>query len=472
MYAMPNQPASPSETEHYAQAQQFLAQDRLVEAKALLLDLESKGARLPEVYCDLAALTLQEGDAGHAKDLLKKALEIDPTMVTARRRLTFLYGIDHQFDLAFATISPLLRARPTHSDDIELLKKLLEATPELPPITWARLLADLKTPSEDTRRILDCYPDLEVTCNRLRAEKIELQNKIDLLTGELRMSGNTGNSWERINRLSIDEWQQVLLRSVGVPSYRGFPLPGFPPEALQALTVGSSNETALMEGFNFYRAVTGVIEKRGLHLSRDTPLLDFGTGWGRYARIFMHDVHPDHITGADVMPNMVETCRSTFPYANFQQVPALPPSDLPANHYQLIIAYSVFSHLSQQAATAWIKEFARILAPGGMIAITTQGRRFLKVCEEIRLKGQPETPWHENLARSFIDRAACEAAYDRGEHLFSATGGGDALSSTFYGEALVPEGFVTRHWTPYLDLVEFNDDGRLPQALIVMRKPA
>ena len=80
-------------------------------------------------------------------------------------------------------------------------------------------------------------------------------------------------------------------------------------------------------------------------------------------------------------------------------------------------------------------------------------------------------PWHKKLAASFVDAAGCLAAYDRGEFLFEATGGGDVRPSTFYGEALIPEGFVTRHWSQYLEPLAFIDDrGQLPQALIVMRK--
>ncbi|MGE5491989.1 MAG: methyltransferase domain-containing protein [Actinomycetota bacterium] len=458
--------------DQYSLAKQFLAEGKRDEAQRLLEELVSQGVQRPEPYADLGAIALQNEDSESAKEYLKKALEIDPGQTIARRFLAFLYGLDSNFDQAFATISPLLRIIPPAPEDIELVKNLLEATPKLSPITWARLLADLKTPSAEVKKIIDKHNGFDDTYNKLCAENKRLQDKINELTEELRLSGNTGDAWERVHRLSIDEWQDALIRSVDIPSYKGFPLPGFPSDALQTMTVGSSNQWALMEGFNFYRSVKSILERNGHQLNRKSPLLDFGTGWGRYARIFMRDVHPDHITGVDVMPNMVDTCKSTFPYATFKLVPSLPPSDLPANTYQLIVAYSVFSHLSEAAATAWIREFSRILAPGGMIAITTQGRRFLSFCEDIRKQGQFDHPWHANLARSFVDRAACEAAYDRGEYLFSATGGGDALSSSFYGETLIPQKFVEDNWASYLDLVEFKDDGQLPQALIVMRKPA
>jgi hypothetical protein len=41
----------------------------------------------------------------------------------------------------------------------------------------------------------------------------------------------------------------------------------------------------------------------------------------------------------------------------------------------------------------------------------------------------------------------------------------------FYGETLIPEGYVRAHWTEALRLVDFVDDRNvLPQALIVMQK--
>lgn len=127
--------------------------------------------------------------------------------------------------------------------------------------------------------------------------------------------------------------------------------------------------------------------------------------------------------------------------------------------------------LAEAAATAWIEEFARILAPGGMIAVTTRGRRFLEYCEHIRHSGEITHPWHLKLAESFIDLEASQAAYDRGEFLYSATGSGSARQSSFYGEALVPPGFVERVWSRFLKPVANINDGRLPQALSLMRKP-
>ena len=55
---------------------------------------------------------------------------------------------------------------------------------------------------------------------------------------------------------------------------------------------------------------------------------------------------------------LIQVCKQTFPAANFETVEPFPPTSLPAGSFDLVFAYSVFSHLSEAAATAWVEEAA------------------------------------------------------------------------------------------------------------------
>ncbi|AMO35704.1 glycosyltransferase [Thauera humireducens] len=458
-------------------ARSLIAKDQLADAADILTAMVQAETQLSGAYHDLGCLAVRQGDVETAISLFSMALERDPESVTARRNLALVQGIEQQYEEALATLSPILRSGFAGNDDYGLVRDILGKVPALGPIAWARLLSDLRTPSPEQRKALDEHESLVSQLAATRAENDRLQAEVAELRAELRsLAGNPSTgarniAWARIHALSDEDWLKVLIRSVDTPAYQGFPLPGFPAEGLQTGIVGSSNESALREGFNFYRTVKTLCADQDHPLTATTRLLDFGTGWGRYARIFMKEISPDNIVGVDVDPSLIDVCRNTFPCCSFEVVPPTPPTQLQAGGFDLVIAYSVFSHLSEAAATAWIEEFARILAPGGMIAITTQGRGFIEYCEQIRRTGEITHPWHLKLAQSFTDVAACHAAYDRGEFLYSATGGGDARPSSFYGEALVPPGFVDRVWSRYLEPVAFIDEGKLPQALIVMRKP-
>lgn len=471
--------SDPDQLAHIALAQAAMTQGNLAEAFELLRELVEQGSNLWQVYHGLAAIALTQNDLAAACDLLTIAADQRDAPTHVVRQLANLIAATGDTQKALATLSPLIRADPADADLLAQVREIVGAAPSLSPVAWARLVSDLRAPTPEQKEQIVSIEIKDREILTLTAENRRLAEVIDTLRAELRLprierwNSSASDVWDRIHDLDDRTWLNALLGSVDVPSYRGFPMAGFPPEALQIGMVGSSNQSALREGFNFYRAVRDICSKHGQNWNGEGKLLDFGTGWGRYARIFMKDFRPKNVTGVDVDESFIRICRETFPYGHFETVPALPPSELYECSFDLIIAYSVFSHLAEHAATAWINEFARILRPGGMVAVTTQGRSLLQVCEKIREQNEHDHPWHRHLARSFTDRAACEAAYDAGEYLYSATGGGDVRSADFYGEALIPRGFVERHWCEAFELVEFIDDrGFLPQALIVLQKRA
>ena len=159
-----------------------------------------------------------------------------------------------------------------------------------------------------------------------------------------------------------------------------------------------------------------------------------------------------------------------FPTSGSNQVNPAPPTTLEAASFDVVTGYSVFSHLAERVSLAWVEELSRILNPGGFLFVTTHHRDFIEFCKSLRGKNH-EFAWFQALANSFVDSDAAFAAYDAGEFLYAPTGGGPTLPSEFYGEALVSEAYVRRHWTKFLDFVAFiGDRAMTPQALIVMQK--
>lgn len=469
--------ADQEDLERNALSRSAMEQGRFEEAFEILMDLVNQGTQLWQPFHDLAAIALTRGDLEAACDLLKAAVAKPGSPTHLVRQLATLTAASGDTQAALAALSPLIRANPTDADLLAQVREIVSAAPSISPVVWARLVSDLRAPTAEQREQLASLEAKDREILELTAENRRLSAFADALRSEFhlprmeRWNSRTSEVWTKIHALDDRDWLKALLNSVNVPSYRGFPMAGFPPEALQVGMIGSSNQSALREGFNFYRAVREICSRHGQCWDGEGTLLDFGTGWGRYARIFMKDFRPENVVGVDVDKRFVGICREIFPYGTFEVVPALPPCALDEGAFDLIIAYSVFSHLAEHAASAWIDEFARILRPGGMVAVTTQGRSLLAMCEKIREQKVYEHPWHRHLARSFTDRTACEAAYDAGEYLYSATGDGDVRSADFYGEALIPRDFVARHWCDAFELIEFIDDrGFLPQALIVLRK--
>lgn len=275
----------------------------------------------------------------------------------------------------------------------------------------------------------------------------------------------------RCGQMKDREWFNLLDKSATDRSTEGIELPGFPPEEFQRLSIGSSGAVALIDGQRFYTLIKDYAHRLGVSIDPlETTILDFGCGWGRITRFFLKDVMAENLHGLDVMPAMIETCKSTMQYGNFSIINPEPPTNFAANTFDIIFAFSVFSHLAEDVHIKWIEEFSRLLKPGGILVATTQPRRFLDLCESLR-GTFPDSHWREGLARSFTDINAAYADYDNGKFLYSATGGAPPLDSSFYGEALIPPLYVQREWTKYLEFCDFFDDASLlNQAAVVMQK--
>jgi SAM-dependent methyltransferase len=267
------------------------------------------------------------------------------------------------------------------------------------------------------------------------------------------------------------QWLEVLIKSLEKPTMGGIALPGTPPDQVQRDSVGSAGEQALREAFSFYREIKKYGSDLGKALTPDSRVLDFGCGWGRIIRFFLKDVKANNLHGVDVNPQMIDFCRELFQYGNFSICSPLPPTEIPDESFDIIYAYSVFSHLAEPVHIRWVEEFSRILKPGGILIATTQARHFIELCRSLHGRTH-KSGWHNSLSKAFLDTEAALADYDNGKFLFCATGGGPSLPNSFYGEALIPREYVEREWTKYLILRDFVDDqNRQPQAVIVMQKP-
>jgi SAM-dependent methyltransferase len=291
-------------------------------------------------------------------------------------------------------------------------------------------------------------------------------------------------NYRRYRRLNDDAWRRTLLDSVQGRSK--VPMPSFPSAEIQSTFVGQSNEDAINEAWRFYQLMSGRWKKYGLRIGQQSYVLDFGCGWGRFARMFLRDVPGSHIYCADAWDHALEVCRNTGVPGQMIQLEAMPPSPLPTAQFDLAFAYSVFSHLSPKAHLAWRTELARVMKPNGLLFITTQARWFLDDCRHFR-----ENPdeianlWQERLARSFVDYDASVSEYDDGGFLYSAASLPVAKNPppvknpprTFkpdlYGQAVVPSRYFESQWgrREGFELLEFVADRSVnEQATAIIRK--
>jgi SAM-dependent methyltransferase len=106
-------------------------------------------------------------------------------------------------------------------------------------------------------------------------------------------------------------------------------------------------------------------------------VLEWGCGPGRIIR-HLHDVAggvPVEVVGTDARPETVAWCRENLRNVTIEANGDEPPLPFPDDHFDLVYGYSVLTHLSTARQLRWIDELYRVLAPRGVLVVTTHGDR-------------------------------------------------------------------------------------------------
>jgi SAM-dependent methyltransferase len=102
-------------------------------------------------------------------------------------------------------------------------------------------------------------------------------------------------------------------------------------------------------------------------------VLDFGCGSGKTLHHFYDELDRFELHGCDIDgPSIRWLSDNHGAYATFFEVTGTPGLPCPDSSFDLIYAISVFTHLVEHWA-AWLLELRRVLAPDGLLAVTTLG---------------------------------------------------------------------------------------------------
>lgn len=123
----------------------------------------------------------------------------------------------------------------------------------------------------------------------------------------------------------------------------------------------------------------------GRPLEQMDALLDFGCGCGRIARWFAAVSGP-RIDACDYNPELVEWCARNLPFIRASATGLRPPLPYADAAFDLLYAFSVFTHLSAQLAEQWMSELGRVVRPGGLVWFTIHGESY-----KDRLLGEERT---------------------------------------------------------------------------------
>jgi SAM-dependent methyltransferase len=105
---------------------------------------------------------------------------------------------------------------------------------------------------------------------------------------------------------------------------------------------------------------------------QDLAILDFASGYGRFARFFAALFR--RVTVADIDPEMVEFNRRAFGVDGFLS-PSDPSSLRPTPDYDVVFAFSLFTHLAEEPWRAWLDALWEFVRPQGLLVFSARTPR-------------------------------------------------------------------------------------------------
>lgn len=174
-------------------------------------------------------------------------------------------------------------------------------------------------------------------------------------------------------------------------------------------------------------------------------VLDLGCATGRVLRAFHFQAGASQLFGCDINRAHVDWINRHLPpdFVAFQNS-SLPTLPLPSASLDLVLAFSVFTHV-ETFDTTWLMELRRVLRPGGVAWVTIHGDRTWQGL-------QPHWPLAAALADHpdyLRDRAGAEIPRDRVVYRWHR--GRSYSANVFYRED-----YVRRVWSRFLTIAEIR----------------
>lgn len=200
----------------------------------------------------------------------------------------------------------------------------------------------------------------------------------------------------------------------------------FPPSYMLYIAYGLNFKHYIEDG---KRTATWLKDQFEGHIQTEGRILDWGCGPARITRHLPSTFPGWQVIGSDYDEATIAWCQSAFPDIQFILNDLQPPLKLADASINAAISISIFTHLSEKGHYAWRDELARVLAAGGMLFVTTQGKVF-----------------------QFQMNSSEKAAFSRDELVIRATG---PEGHKVYG-AYQPEAFMQKFWEPYFEVVQHH----------------
>jgi SAM-dependent methyltransferase len=227
------------------------------------------------------------------------------------------------------------------------------------------------------------------------------------------------------------------------PAQDGLPYP--PPEMVRLVAgMGSPYrfyQRFIAGGSRVADRIGALLAKAGAPLDSLGAVLDFGCGCGRVMRHW-RKLRGPVLHGTDYNPYLIEWCRVNLPFADFEVNELEPGLAHPDAAFDLVYAYSVFTHLPAAMQRPWLEELARLTRPGGHVFVTLHGESRMDALDaerqarfragELVVVAADERDWGTNACNAYHPQAWVRGSFAAGLEMVAHVPADEHVSQDSY----------------------------------------
>jgi SAM-dependent methyltransferase len=234
----------------------------------------------------------------------------------------------------------------------------------------------------------------------------------------------------------------------------------YPPAPPSIAPYSDANDHYILgSGLSNAVQIAGVVNSHYGAAARGLKILDFGCGTGRLTRFFVQYSPENDYYGCEVNSFAVDFLKQNL-QGHWSGMTPEPPTEYPDDCFDVVVAWSIFTHYAEDLHLLWLKELNRILKPGGLLLATIHAKELLDSNNLDLYQAPPE------LRQVFQkDEYFYWPFYQIHEHR-----GAFGIVDQF-GQAFFSHGYVQKTWTQMFNVINIQTAVPDWQDLVIATKP-
>lgn len=147
-------------------------------------------------------------------------------------------------------------------------------------------------------------------------------------------------------------------------------LPTMPSDEVQRNWTGNCGAALMGQSLAFVKTLLSLHGTYGSRKIHAAQILDFGCGWGRLLRLMLKYAPAGNLYGVDPWDESIRLCRQHEIPCQLEVSDYVPRSLPFPGPFDLIYAFSVFTHLSERTTRVVLSTLRRAIADDGVLCIT------------------------------------------------------------------------------------------------------